>query len=255
MKFTVLGSGTTLPDPDRGPAGFLLQAGGHSYLIDGGSGTLQRCVRAGVDPLGLSAGFYSHWHPDHMADLVPLLFTYRVADRIDPYPIYAAAGFLDVFDGLEQTYGKWLKFGSRGAIIQELSTRGPDVARMDGLTVRSRPANHSAGALHLRFEADGASVVYSGDTAWSENLVELARDADLLICECAGSDERPVSGHMTPSEVMRLVQAARPRETWLTHLYPHVDGERAVARVSSAGPTCKRAADLDRWESGKRPRW
>lgn len=249
MRFTVLGSGTTFPDANRGPAGFLVQADGAAFLVDGGSGTLQRCMRAGVDPRELTAHFLSHWHPDHMADLVPLLFTFRVADRKAPYPIHAGAGFLDILDGLEQTFGKWLKFGPRGATVHELSIRGPDVVQIGGLTVRSRPANHSAGALHFRFEADGVAVVFSGDTGPSDGLVELARGADLLVCECAGSDEKPIEGHMTPTSVMKVVQAARPREVWLTHLYPHVVPEQAVARVSQAGPYCKHAADLEVWDS------
>ena len=59
MRFTVLGSGTAVPDPDRGPAGFLVEVDGLAWLVDGGSGTLQRCARAGVDPRKLSGGVYS----------------------------------------------------------------------------------------------------------------------------------------------------------------------------------------------------
>jgi ribonuclease BN (tRNA processing enzyme) len=85
VRFTVLGSGTSVPDADRGPAGFLLQVGGRAWWIDGGSGTLQRTVRAGVDPRTLDGGFYSHHHPDHCADLVPLLFAMRAGpDRVIP---------------------------------------------------------------------------------------------------------------------------------------------------------------------------
>lgn len=255
MKFTVLGSGTTFPDVARGPAGFLVEEGGNAFLVDGGSGTLQRCMKAGVDPLKLDGGFYSHWHPDHMADLVPLLFTYRVAAREAPYPIWAGAGFLDVMDGLEQTYGRWLRFGSRGAVVNELSIRGADVARIDTLTVRTRPANHGAGALHLRFEGARGVVVYSGDTGPSESLIELARGADLLICECAGSDEQPVPGHMTPTDVMRVVQSSRPKEVWLTHMYPHVDPEVAVARVSAGGAPTRHASDMDVWDAATQSRW
>ena len=72
FEFIVLGSGTTVPSPDRGPAGFLLRVGSEIYLIDGGSGTLQRCAKLGIDPRMLSGGFYSHRHPDHTGDLVPL---------------------------------------------------------------------------------------------------------------------------------------------------------------------------------------
>ena len=75
----MLGSGTSVPDPSRGPCGLLVQCEAGAWLIDGGSGTLQRCAKVGVDPRTLLGGIYSHHHPDHCADLVPLLFAMRVA--------------------------------------------------------------------------------------------------------------------------------------------------------------------------------
>ena len=59
MKFTLLGTGTTVPDVERGPTGFLLQAGGAALLIDGGSGTLQRLKKAGVDARDLDGAVHS----------------------------------------------------------------------------------------------------------------------------------------------------------------------------------------------------
>jgi ribonuclease BN (tRNA processing enzyme) len=248
LRFTVLGSGTAVPDAERGPAGFLVQWGGGAWLVDGGSGTLQRCVRAGVDPRALTGGFYSHHHPDHCGDLVPLLFAMRVGPppRVTDYPIVAGAGFAAFFERLQAAYGSWITPG-RGAVqVRELSLDGPDgVTTPEGLVVRSLPAVHSAGAVHLRFEAGGRSVVFSGDTAWSDALVELATGADLLVCECAGADDHPVEGHLAPSEVRRLAERARPGAVWLTHLYPFVEPELALATVAASGVPCRRAADLD----------
>ena len=113
-------------------------------------------------------------------------------------------------------------------------------------------ANHGAGALHLRFEADGHSVVFSGDTGPSEHLVDLARGADLLVCECAGSDEQVVPGHLWPSEVARIVHEAAPKEVWLTHLYPHVDPTVAVEVVAATGVPTRHAADGDQWRASTR---
>ncbi len=245
MRFTVLGSGTSVPDPDRGPAGFLVEVGTQAWLVDGGSGTLQRCARAGVDPRRLDGGFYSHHHPDHCADLVPLLFAMRVGPepRTTDYPIVAGAGFLAFFEALQGAYGKWIEPGKQQVHIQELSIDGPSVVDCGALQVLTRPAQHTAGALHLRFEADGASVVFSGDTAASDELALLARGADLLVCECAGSDEAPIPGHLCPSEVAALVSAARPARVWLTHLYPHVDSQRAVTTVAETGVPVVHAHD------------
>lgn len=248
MIFTVLGSGTSVPDPHRGPAGFLVQVRDRSWLVDGGTGTVQRCARAGVDPRQLDGGFYTHRHPDHCADLVPLLFSMRVGPprRLRDYPIWAGEGFAAYVEQLQSVYGRWIAPGGE-VIVHELPLDRSAVVALGELTVTSAPANHAAGAVHLRFDADGASVVFSGDTGPSAALAELARGADLLVCECGGSDEEPVDGHLWPGAIAELVEAARPAEVWLTHLYPHVDEARAIEVVARTGVPVRRAADLDRY--------
>jgi ribonuclease BN (tRNA processing enzyme) len=255
LGFVVLGSGTAVPSGERGPAGFLVRLGDRSWLVDGGTGTLQRCARAGVDPVTLAGGFYSHRHPDHCADLVPLLFAMKVAGylpsgsvpvRSAPYPIAAGTGFRDHLAGLVAVFGKWIE-PDAGIAVHELPLDGPG-RHVDGdLVLTTRPANHTAGALHLRWDAGGRSVVFSGDTGPSEALVELATGVDLLVCECAGSDAEPAVGHLTPTQVADIAARARPRELWLTHFYPYVDPEDALATVASAGVPVRRAADLDVW--------
>jgi len=252
MRFVALGTGTSVPDPARGPAGFLVSARGHHVLVDGGSGTLQRCARAGVDPRSLSAGVYSHHHPDHCGDLVPLLFAMRVGPppRRGDYPIFAGHGFAAFFDGLRGVYGKWIEPGRGKVVLHELPLDRPASVELPGaVQLTTRPAHHSAGALHLSFEADGRRVVFSGDTGPSEALVELASGCDLLVCECAGSDDEPVPGHLWPAEVARVVREAQPGLVWLTHLYPHVDPDEAVATVAAEGRPVRHAHDGDAWDS------
>ncbi len=250
MTLTVLGSGTSVPDVERGPCGLLVQTEAGAWLVDGGSGTLQRCARAGVDPRTLTGGVYSHHHPDHCADLVPLLFSMRVGPppRERDYPIWAAQGFSTFLTGLQGAYGRWIEPGRGKVMLTELSIEGESVVDLGGVVLRTRPANHSACALHLRFEAGGDAVVFSGDTGPSPELVTLARGADLLVCECAGA----VEGHLSPDQVAEIVDQARPAEVWLTHLYPDVDPVRALAMVAETGVPVRRAADLDRWVRGRR---
>ncbi|MCB9685123.1 MAG: MBL fold metallo-hydrolase [Alphaproteobacteria bacterium] len=251
MRFTVLGSGTSVPDADRGPAGFLVECGGVRWLADAGSGTVGRCARAGVDPRTLDGIVFSHHHPDHCADLVPLLFSMRVGPppRTRDLAIVAGEGFGTFFSGLQGVYGKWIQPGRGHAILTELTRAGPAEHDLGGgLTLRTRPANHAAAALHLRFEALGVSVTFSGDTGPSEALVELARGTDLLVCECAGTDDAPVSGHLSPSDVADLARRAEPGAIWLTHLYPNVDPGLALRTVAAAGRPVRRAADLDRFD-------
>jgi ribonuclease BN (tRNA processing enzyme) len=244
INLTILGSGTAHPDPTRGPAGLLLRVGGQEWLVDGGSGTLQRCARAGVSPLSLTGGIYSHRHPDHTGDLVPLLFAHRVACRSEPYAIHAGEGFVAFLEGLRGVYGRWI---DTPLTVTEHTLLAPSSVDMGGWTLHTAPAVHSAGALHLGFEAGSQRLVFSGDTAPSEALVALADRADLLVVECAGSDDHPVKGHMTPTAIAELVHRARPREVWLTHLYPFVDAEVAIKTVRATGVKTHRPGDGEVW--------
>lgn len=249
MKFWVLGSGTALPgDGSRGPAGFALELDGKQWWVDGGSGTLQRSAAHGIDPLTLSGGFYTHRHPDHCADLVPLLFALRIAGRQSPYPIVAGEGFEAHLGRLKDTWGRWISHPG-GVVLTELPLNAPSTLRSGSLTVHAAPANHSAGALHYAFVGDGSRVVFSGDSAYSDALVELATGADLLVCECASSDEAPTKGHFTPSQLARLAGAARPREVWVTHLYPGVTEEAVLAPLRALNIPARRAKDGDCWSS------
>ena len=253
MKFTVLGSGTSVPTVDRGPAGHLVRTATASVLVDGGSGTLQRCAKTGVDPTALTAGVYSHRHPDHCADLLPLLFAMKVGPpaRSNAYSLYGGEGWQAYLTQLQELYGKWILLPN-GLNLTEFPLDGPGCAQLaSDLVLRTAPANHSASALHLRFESEGHAVVFSGDTGPSAALTELTRGADLLVCECAGSDEQPIPGHLWPTAIAEMVREAQPKTVWLVHMYPQVDPVQAVRTVESTGIPCRHASDGDTWDASE----
>lgn len=240
MRFHILGSGTLVPHDQRGPAGFLLSHEGHNILIDGGSGTIQRLARLGVDARLLSGIVYTHRHIDHTGDLVPILFAMCVGidiRRTDDLPIWAGEGFAPFLAGLQAHYGSWVT-PSRFAIrLQSLPLDAPGEALLPGgIQLGTRPAFHEEGPLHLSFSVPGGPrVVLSGDTGPSDALVELARGADLLVCECANEDGSTYPHHLSPTQVAAIVDAARPARVVLTHFYPHSDRATALEKVSRTG--------------------
>ena len=121
--------------------------------------------------------------------------------------------------------------------VHELPLEGQGSAELPGgVQLRTRPANHPKGALHLRFTGpNGLTVAFSGDTGPSEALEQLAAGADLLVCECALVPGEPMPTHMGAEDVRQLVAAARPRRVVLTHLYPRHDPQADVALVASTG--------------------
>lgn len=248
MRFVLVGTGTTVPDAERGPAAFLVESDGARVLVDGGSGTMRHLARLGIDARTLDGGVYSHRHLDHCGDLAPLLFTMKVspdAPRARDYPIWAGAGFRAFFGALEDAYGKWIQPTAWQVPVHELSLDAPDGADLPGgIRLDTRPAVHSAGALHLSFTGpSGFRVVFSGDTGPSPALAELARGADVLVTECAVATPDTWNSHLHPEAVADLVAAARPKRVVLTHLYPMVDPERALSIVRRVGVPTERGED------------
>ncbi|MDP2306675.1 MAG: MBL fold metallo-hydrolase [Pseudomonadota bacterium] len=248
MRFTLVGTGTTLPDATRGPAGFLVESDGARILVDGGTGTIGRLAALGVDARELDGGVYSHRHVDHCGDLVPLLFTMKVGidkPRRRDYPIWAGSGFEDFFAALEGVYGSWIQPEGWKVRIAELVLDAADGADLPGgVRLDTLPAVHTAGALHLSFTSpSGYRVVFSGDTGPSEALAVLARGADVLVTECAVETTDRWNSHLCATDVAAIVDAARPKRVVLTHLYPMVDPTEALQVVRATGVPVERGHD------------
>lgn len=222
MELIILGSGTAIPSPRRGSPGLSVQAAGEYLLFDGGSGTLRSLARAGISFTDLDRIFYTHLHPDHTGDLVPLLFAMRNPDypRLKPLFIYGPRGFQAFYEKLQAAYGQWMAPANYELIMAELEEKAVEG---EGLRVIPRPVQHIKDSLAYRVEAEGRSLVFSGDTAYCESLVELAKGADLLVLECSFPDEWPNRLHLTPSEAGAIAALSGCRRLVLTHFYPICD--------------------------------
>jgi ribonuclease BN (tRNA processing enzyme) len=201
-----------------------MQIGAACLLFDSGPGTLRRLLEAETTIFDLGYIFYSHFHPDHTAELVPLIFATKYPDggrRQSALTITAGRGFSDFFEKLKAVYGKWIELPPGLLEIVELDNSSRDKRNFQNFTVESAPVEHNPESIAIRItSADRSSVVYSGDTDYSENLIELAKDADLLICESAMPDSMGVKGHLTPSMAGEIASRAGVRRLILTHFYP-----------------------------------
>jgi ribonuclease BN (tRNA processing enzyme) len=188
---------------------------------------MRRLLEAGVEVFEVSFVFYSHFHPDHTGELVPFLFSNKYPDgsrRKIPLTLAAGKGFIEFFENLKLVYGHWIELGPDLLNIVELDSSDYDMRRFNDFKVESLPVEHNPESIAYRITgSDGESVVYSGDTDFSENLVILSKDADLLICESALPDGLKVSGHLTPSLAGEIARRANVRKLVLTHFYPECD--------------------------------
>jgi ribonuclease BN (tRNA processing enzyme) len=224
---TVLGSGTCVPSLKRSSCSVLLKVGNANLLLDSGPGTMRRLLETGITIFDIPFIFYSHLHPDHTGELVNFLFATKYPDensRTTPLTIIAGRGFSSFYKKLKNIYGNWIELSPGMVNIIELDNTGPDSIRFDDFTVESLPVEHTDESIAYRINIAGEkSVVYSGDTDFSENLITLAKDADLLICESALPDELKVKGHLTPSLAGEIATQANVRKLVLTHFYPECD--------------------------------
>jgi ribonuclease BN (tRNA processing enzyme) len=105
--------------------------------------------------------------------------------------------------------------------IEELSTREKDKKEFDNFTILSAPVNHTPHSLGLRVEDNsGKVIVYSGDTGYCEEIVDLSSDADLLIIESSFPDGEGIKGHLTPSQAGDIATRSEAKRLLLTHFYP-----------------------------------
>lgn len=250
MRYTLVGSGTVVPDVRRGPAAHHFSCGGIQLLCDLGSGTLRRLDELGLRWPELDMVAVTHRHQDHIADLLPLLFALRHTpgvERVNPLTVLGYEGIARDLTLLSQVYGGWVLDPGFALEIREGRDAPLEIERGDAwLEIDARPVVHSPEAVGYRFTLSAAGrevvVAYTGDTAESAEAVELARDADLLVCECSVSDEERVPGHLTPGGVGRLAAAASVGRVVTTHFYPSAlalgpeEIERRIREAYPEGP-------------------
>jgi len=235
MDIVILGSGTVTPSLERNASGLLIRAGGSVILVDIGPGIMRRLCEAHVDVKSIDAIFITHFHPDHVSDLVPFLFAsnYEYGEiRSAPFHIVGPVGLEQFYRGLVQVYGHWIVPSGDRLILKELDAEASDSLPVGQVAVRSIPAVHSFPSLHYRFDAQGVSVTVSGDTDFSENLIRLAQDTDVLICEASMPDGLKKSGHLVPSETGRIAHRAGTQRLVLTHFYPPCEAADMVGQAA-----------------------
>lgn len=253
FEWIVLGAGSILPRAGYGPAGYaLLRADtGRATLFDCGPGTVRLLAAAGLDVQTIERVVVSHFHPDHVLDLFALAFARRnpSGPPCGPIQLVGPRGLGELLERGAALAGSrsWTRF-EHARVIEVEPGRAPFDPGGDGLVLRCAATGHAPEALAWRAELGGRSVVFSGDSGEVDALAELARGADLFVCECSFQDERAVEHHLTPSSAARLAVRAGARRLVLTHFYPENDpaAARAVAARTFGGPV-ELARDLARF--------
>ncbi|WP_286831700.1 MULTISPECIES: MBL fold metallo-hydrolase [Kordiimonas] len=263
MKLVMLGTGTPNADPARSGPALAVTYAGKAYLVDAGPGVVRRAAAAeqkGVMELAqpnLDHVFITHLHSDHTLGLADLIFTPWVLERDHPLTLYGPTGSADMVDHLSKAYAVDVAMRLGGlepanpdgykVTVQEIGQNKVLIDTPD-IRISAIPVLHGSWeeAYGFKFEADGKTIVVSGDARPSGRLLEAARHADILVHEVysdAGWLRRePVwqkyhkSFHTSATELAELANKAKPKLLVLTHqLYWGTSDEDLVKEIRAAG--------------------
>src|SRR5918995_5677610 len=111
MEITVVGSGTVVPRLERRQSCVVVEAAGETLLFDLGSGAVRGMLQAGLDPFAVDRIFFTHFHPDHTVDVVPLLFSINYGaeeERSRPLYLMGPEPFRAFWDSVTRVWGEFM---------------------------------------------------------------------------------------------------------------------------------------------------
>jgi len=247
----------------RGEAANAVVVDGQPYLVDCGYGTLRALVQTGIRPAEVAHIWLTHLHNDHTADVAALLSHQMTGGRPPSTTVFGPFGTTDLVKGAIAFFKAdvEIRIVDEGRTIRpeslftgrdlQASARPVEVFRDERVTVTAVENAHFPDrakarmpyrSLAYRFDTATRSIVFSGDTAPSPGLVELARNADLFVCEAmdvaqharlaeqarhavAAGNENSVARHVaethsTTEDVGRMAAEAKVKTVVLSHLLP-----------------------------------
>ncbi|MGH2692838.1 MAG: MBL fold metallo-hydrolase [Actinomycetota bacterium] len=233
MELTVLGAHGTWPGAGGATSGLLVRHEGFSMWIDAGTGTMANLQRH-IGLFDVGAVMISHSHPDHVSDLYSYLMARLFSPEHPPkIPIYLAPNVAERFNPLLTDDSADMRLSEAFDVVVVEPGQGLEAGPFKISTASMR---HTVPTVGVRVEGGGLSLAYSADTGPTEELVKLARDADLLVAEASyqevGNDLPPI--HLSAREAGEAAAQAAAGKLVLTHIRPYLDWERSREEADAA---------------------
>ncbi len=225
-SMTLLGTGTCQIEMERRASSVLVELEGTPILFDCGHGIVQRLLEVGVQHNELHHIVLSHFHPDHVSDLIPFLQAgawSKHNSRTSDLHIYGPLGVRELIDGILRVFGPAnFQQSSYAIVVHEVTEEQLQIGSHHFDFVSLPPAgNHG-----LRFTWNEKLYAITGDSHFHEAEIAFLRNVDLAVID---------SGHLEDSEIVELAVASQAKTLVCSHLYREIHAPRLQASAASRG--------------------
>jgi ribonuclease Z len=262
IKVTLLGTGTPVPAMNRFGPSILIEAGRRKFLFDAGRGAMQRLTQLKVRWQNIDGVFLTHLHSDHVVGFPDLWLTGWLVGpgRDRPLPVWGPRGTQKMMAKLEEAYEFDIRIrlyddraAPNGVVLLAQDINEGVVFEKDGLKITVFEVDHSPvwPAFGYRIDYGARSVVLSGDTRVSQNLIRHAQGVDLLVHEVASPESFQRAGtpaeraksviahHVTPEQAGEVFSKTTPKLAVYSHIVQPDANEQDLippTRKNYAGP-------------------
>jgi ribonuclease BN (tRNA processing enzyme) len=245
VKLTVVGCSGSGPGPDSAASCYLVEHDGFRLVLDLGSGAFGP-LQGVIDPADIDAIFLSHMHADHCLDIAPFVVWHRYSRqaRRPRVPLYAPVG---ADQRLAWAYDDE---GDPLTDVFDFVYVGPGTFAFGPFQVRTARTAHPVECNAIRLEAGGRTLVYTGDTGPCAGVVELARNADVLLAEAAHPEVEglPANLHLTGRQAGEHALSAGVRRLLLTHVPTWVERDGQLRSAGAVFPRTELVSAGDVYE-------
>ncbi len=219
MKLTVLGCGDAFGNGGRNHSSFLLTDENEHVLVDCGASALIRLKHESIKLEEISTIIISHFHGDHYGGIPFFLISSLFEQpRKSPLTIVGPPGIKNKIYALQEAM-----YEGTGDKLDQLTITyleyGVEPIILEGKRITSKPVEHAPQSLPhgIRLEWKNKVFAFSGDTSWTNNLIELCDGADLFVCECNFLREQAF-GHLCYDELVERKNQLNCENIWLSHM-------------------------------------
>jgi ribonuclease BN (tRNA processing enzyme) len=219
VKLIVVGSSPAWPNPGGAQSGYLVESDGRRLLLDCGPGVLAR-LREREEWPRVDAIAITHFHLDHWGDLVPWVWgvSFGPGHELPKPELWLPPGGRETLARLGGQLGQPEMFEE--AFDAHEYVRGQPFSAAGIEVTPLKVLHYQLDAYGFRVSANGSVLAYSGDSGPDDALAELARDADLFVCEATLERPNPeggVRGHLSAEEAEAAFRASHAKRLLLTH--------------------------------------